>query len=370
MEIQQVDLKRQYASIQPEMDEAIHGVLQRTDFIMGKPVEEFEKAYAAFSGAKHCIGLASGTAAIHLALAALNIGPGDEVITVSHTFIASAEPVVYLGAKPVFVEVEPDYFTLDPAKLEAAITPKTKAILPVHIYGQCADMAPILEIAARHNIPVIEDAAQAQGSKYHGNTAGTLGLAACFSFYPGKNLGAYGDAGALTTNDDALAERVRRIRNHGRQPKLKYEHFEVGYGERLDTLQAAVLKVKLSYLADWNEKRRWVAARYNSELEGIPGLKLPPLRPGCEHIYHQYVLRTEQRDALGSYLQGKGIHTGVHYPMPLHLQPAFKYLGYKAGDFPVTEKLASTVLSLPMFAELTEDEMGYIIQNVRDFFKA
>jgi dTDP-4-amino-4,6-dideoxygalactose transaminase len=361
-----VDLKRQYATIKPEIQQAMDAVLEQTDFIMGHAVSEFETQFAAFCGAKYAIGVASGTAAIQLVLHALGIGPGDEVITVGHTFIASAEPIISMGAKPVFVDVEPEYFTLDPAKLEAAITAHTKAIMPVHLYGQPADLAPIQEIAARHHIPIIEDAAQAHGAFYQGQKIGAISTATCFSFYPGKNLGAYGDAGAITTNDDQLAARVRRLRNHGR--KDKYEHLEPGYGERIDTLQAAILQVKLPHLADWNERRRHWAAYYDEALANLPELKLPSVRTGCEHVYHLYVVRHPRRDMLMEHLKNAGIQTGVHYPIPLHLQPAFKNMGLKRGDFPVTEALADSVLSLPIFPEMTEAEASRVSEAIHQFF--
>jgi dTDP-4-amino-4,6-dideoxygalactose transaminase len=360
-----VDLKRQYATIQPEIQQAINRVLENSDFIMGQAVGDFEAQFAAFCGAKHTIGVASGTAAILLVMHALGIGPGDEVITVGHTFIATVEPIVSLGAKPVLVDVDPDYFTLDPARLEAAITPHTRAIMPVHLYGQCADMGEIMRIAEKHHLPVIEDAAQAHGASFRGHQAGTLGKAACFSFYPGKNLGAYGDAGAITTNDDELAARVRRLRNHGR--KDKYEHIESGYGERLDTLQAAILQVKLAQLASWNSKRRDLADCYTEMLENIPGLQTPSVRPGSEHVFHLYVVRHSQRDALIDHLKQHKIQSGVHYPIPLHLQPAFKQLGYAEGAFPITEQLAKTIISLPIFPEMTEGELMRVCDAIRSF---
>jgi dTDP-3-amino-3,4,6-trideoxy-alpha-D-glucose transaminase len=361
-----IDLKRQYETIKPEIQQAINTVLEQTDFIMGQAVGDFEAQFATFCGAKYAVGVASGTAAIHLVLHALGVGAGDEVITVGHTFIASAEPIISMGAKPVFVDVEPDYFTLDPAKLEAAITPRTKAIMPVHLYGQPADLASIQKIAERYRIPIIEDAAQAHGAVYRGQKIGAISIATCFSFYPGKNLGAYGDAGAITTNDDQLAARVRRLRNHGR--KDKYEHLEPGYGERLDTLQAAILRVKLTHLADWNERRRYWAAYYDEALGSFPELQIPAVRPDCEHVYHLYVIRHPRRDALMVHLKNAGIQAGVHYPIPLHLQLAFKDLGLRRGDFPVTEALAESVLSLPIFPEMTEAEANRVSEAIRQFF--
>lgn len=366
-----VDLKAQYRSIKPEVDVAVQRILDNTSFIMGQEVTRFEDAYADFCGADYAIGVASGTAAIHLALLALDVGPGDEVITVSHTFIASAEPIAILGARPVFVDVDPLYFTLDPDKLEAAITPRTKVIMPVHLYGQCADMDAINAIAAKHGIPVIEDAAQAHGATYRGATTGQLAPMACFSFYPGKNLGAYGDAGAVVTNDSALRDRIARLRNHGRRDK--YVHDEVGYGERLDAMQAAILGVKLRYLAQWNERRRHWASRYDELLQEIPEISLPSIRPESKPVFHLYVIQvndgnSQTRDALIAHLKENGVMAGIHYPLPLHLQPAFDNLGYQKGDFPVTEQLAETIISLPIFPELTDDDIQHVAKVVRRFF--
>lgn len=360
-----VDLARQYESIKPEIQAAINRILENTDFIMGRDVSEFETEFAAFSRVEHAIGVASGTAAIHLVLYALGVGPGDEVITVPHTFIATIEPIFWLGARPVFVDVHPEYFTLDPAKLEAAITPRTKAIMPVHLYGQCAQMDAIREIATRYGIPVIEDAAQAQGACYKGQTAGTLGAAACFSFYPGKNLGAYGDAGAITTNDPDFAERVRRLRNHGRMSK--YEHIEIGFAERIDTLQAAILRVKLEHLDAWNERRRQIAALYDRGLSEIPSIKMPSVNPDCMPIYHLYVIQHPHRDALAAHLKEQGIQTGVHYPVPLHLQPALRDIGYQPETFPITEFLASSILSLPIFPEMHDADVEMVVNSIQEF---
>src|SRR5260221_4787228 len=349
-----VDLKRQYKNLQPEIDQALAAVLGKADFIMGSAVHEFEQAFSAFCGTPYAIGVSSGTAAIQLILHALNIGAGDEVITVPNTFIATVEPIVLMGATPVFVDIHPETFTLDPKKLEAAITPHTKAILPVHLYGQCADMQPILEIAQQHHLYVIEDAAQAHGAVYCGARAGTFGRAAAFSFYPGKNLGAYGDAGAITTSDSALATRLSSLRNHGRREK--YLHDEIGYGERLDTLQAAILSVKLKYLENANQTRQILAGQYDELLRNIPSIQLPKVRSGSMSVYHLYVIQHPERDTLSQHLSRRGIQTGVHYPIPLHLQPALRDLGYSEGDFPVSEQLAKTALSLPLFPELTQEQ--------------
>lgn len=361
-----VDLQAQYHSIRPEIDVAMQRILDNSSFIMGAEVSEFEEAFADFCRADYAIGVASGTAAIHLALLALGVGLGDEVITVAHTFIASAEPIAVLGARPVFVDVDPVYFTLDPAKLEAAITPRTKAIMPVHLYGQCADMDAINAIAARHGIPVIEDAAQAHGATYQGLSTGQLAQLACFSFYPGKNLGAYGDAGAVVTNDRSLRDRIARLRNHGRRDK--YVHDEIGYGERLDSMQAAILGVKLRHLAKWNKQRSDVAQRYTELLQDVPAITLPSTRPKSESVFHLYVIQTKMRDSLLAHLKANGVMAGIHYPLPLHLQPAFDDLGYVKGDFPVTEQLADTVVSLPMFPELTHNDVLSVVNAVRTFF--
>lgn len=361
-----VDLKAQYVSIKDEMDAAVHRIMDNTSFIMGSEVSQFEEAFAEFCGTQYAIGVASGTAALHMGMAALDIGPGDEVITVAHTFIATAEPIAVLGARPVYVDVDPVYFTMDPDKLEAAITPKTKAIIPVHLYGQCADMDAINAIAQKHGIPVIEDSAQAHGATYKGRATGQLGEMACFSFYPGKNLGGFGDGGAVATNNPALRDRIARLRNHGRRDK--YVHDEVGYGERLDAMQAAILGVKLPYLAGWNERRRHWASRYTELLADIPELTLPAIRPDGTPVFHLYVIQTEARDELLAYLKENKVMAGIHYPMPLHLQPAFSYLGYNNGDFPITEKLSETIVSLPLFAELTDDDVTRVAETVREFF--
>lgn len=364
--IQLVDLKAQYQSIKPEMDKAIHRILDNTSFIMGPEVENFEEAFASFCGTNYAVGVASGTAALQLSLLALDIGSGDEVITVAHTFIATAEAIAICGARPVFVDVDPTYFTLDPDALERAITPRTKAIIPVHLYGQCADMSAIKTIADNHGVPIIEDAAQAHGATYRGQTTGQLGDMACFSFYPGKNLGGYGDGGAVATNSEVLQKRIRRLRDHGRRDK--YVHEEVGHGERLDALQAAILGVKLPHLASWNARRRYWADCYSEQMRDLPHVVTPRVRADGESVFHLYVIQTDARDALLSYLKERGVNAGIHYPLPLHLQPAFDYLGYEKGDFPITEKLASTILSLPLYAELTEEDITHVADTVKSFF--
>jgi dTDP-4-amino-4,6-dideoxygalactose transaminase len=358
-----LDLKAQYLSIKGEIDGAIQSVIDNTSFIMGKDVSEFEKEFAKFCGVKYAIGVASGSAALDLVLVACGIQQGDEVITVPNTFIATAEAISHVGAKPVFVDIENVSYNMDPELLEAVITPKTKAIIPVHLFGHPADMDPINAIAREYNLIVIEDAAQAHGAMYKGNIVGTLGNAACFSFYPAKNLGAYGDAGMVVTNDEAMARRVRLLRDHGRSEK--YSHEIEGYGARLDTIQAAILRVKLRYLEQWTNKRRMNAQLYNSCLKtnGV-GIEIPRETCHAKHVYHLYVIKTDERDALCTSLKGGGIATGLHYPIPLHLQPAYKYLGYKEGDFPVTEELARKCLSLPIFPELREEDIVYVTSSI------
>jgi dTDP-4-amino-4,6-dideoxygalactose transaminase len=359
-----VDLKAQYQAIQPEIDAAMQRVVHNTSFILGKEVSEFEKNFAAFCQTQYCVGVDSGTAALHLALLICDIKPGDEVITTTHTFVATAEVISLVGAKPVLVDIDPRTYNIDPNKIEAAITPRTRAIIPVHLYGQPAEMDPILDIAKRHHLRVIEDAAQAHGAEYRGKRAGTMGDVACFSFYPGKNLGAYGDAGALVTNSEELANRARMLRNHGRVDK--YEHQIVGYGYRLDALQAAILGAKLPHLDAWNARRRDIADRY-TELLTNSDLVLPYCPPHITPIYHIYAVLSKHRDALLTHLKTRGIEAGIHYPIPLHLQPVYKNLGYKRGDFPIAERVADEELSLPMYPEMTDAQMEQIVRAVKEF---
>lgn len=351
MTIPLVDLRAQYDRIRPEIDAAITGVLESTSFIMGPDVRAFEEEFAAYCGASHAVGLSSGTDAVHLALRAAGVGPGDEVITTAHTFTATAEGIVMAGAVPVFADIDRRTFNLDPASVEARVTPRTKALLPVHLYGQPADMDPLLEIAARHHLAVVEDAAQAHGATYRGRRVGTLAQAACFSFYPGKNLGAYGDAGAVTTGDAAMAARLRQLRDHGRRDK--YEHLEIAFGNRIDTLQAAVLRVKLRYLAEWTARRRAIAREYTARLGGRIGVPYVP--EWADPVWHLYVVRVPERAAVQARLKTAGIQSGVHYPIPLHLQPAYRGLGYRAGELPNTEAAAGEVLSLPIYPEMPAD---------------
>lgn len=359
MNIPLVDLKAQYRSIQTDIDAAIARVLESTAFIMGKEVAEFEAEYADYCGAKHAIGVANGTDAILIALQALGIGRGDEVITTPHTFIATVEPIIQLGARPIFVDIDPHTYNLDPERLEAAITEKTKAIMPVHLYGQPANMTAIQEIAQRYNLAIIEDAAQAHGAYYANRKVGSWGTMTGFSFYPGKNLGAYGDAGAIITHDDEFASRLRLLREHG--SKTKYEHMIIGMNSRLDSLQAAILRVKLRYLEAWTEARRERAARYKALLATIPGLILPTEDPQARHVYHLYVVQVPvDRDALLHALHARGIGVGIHYPTPLHLQPALANYGWKRGDYPIAETVAARIISLPLYPELRDDQMQFI----------
>jgi dTDP-4-amino-4,6-dideoxygalactose transaminase len=364
-----VDLKAQYASIKGEIDAAMARVVENTSFIGGKEVTDFEAAFAVFQQTQHCVGVASGTIAIFLALKALGVGAGDEVITSPHTFIASAEPIEALGAKTVLVDIDPATYNIDPAKIEAAITPRTRAIVPVHLYGQLAPMDAIMEIARKHKLVVVEDAAQAHGAELNGKRAGAWGDAACFSFYPGKNLGAYGDAGAVCTNNAALAKQIAKLKDHGRT--TKYEHDEIGYGERLDSLQAAILSAKLPHLDGWNAARRRHAAFYDQALANMTGIETPREMANARHIYHIYCLRVAgDRDAILAELNARGIGAGVHYPVPLHLQAAFADRGWKVGDFPETERAAQSIISLPIYPEMTIDQLNQITEELADVIGA
>jgi len=348
------DLKAQYHSIKSEIDAAVLRVLESTQFILGDEVSAFEREFASYCEAPQSVAVNSGTSALHLALLAAGIGPGDEVITTPFTFVATVAAIRYTGARPVFVDIEPDYFTIDVSKIESAMTPRTRAIMPVHLYGQPADMDPILDIARSRGLTVIEDAAQAHGSEYHGRRCGSLSEIAAFSFYPGKNLGAYGEGGALTTRRADIAATCRTLRNWGEE--TRYEHRLKGFNYRMDGIQGAILRVKLRHLEAWTERRRQVAAWY-SEVLDTESIRLPKARAGCRHVYHVYVVRSEARDELREALTKEGIQTGIHYPIPVHLQPAHADLGYRSGDFPVAEVVAREVLSLPIFPEMTRDQV-------------
>lgn len=359
-----VDLGAQYHTISAEIDEATSKVIRETDFILGREVRLFEEEFAEFCDAKYAVGVDSGTSALELALRAYDIGPGDEVITAANSFIASALAVSHAGATPVLVDADPHTFTIDISAINKAITPRTKAIIPVHLYGHPADMDAVRHLAEQHKLVVIEDACQAHGTRYKGRRAGSLGHAAAFSFYPGKNLGAYGDGGMVVTNDRDVAKRVQLLRNYGQE--RKYLHLNRGYNRRLDTLQAAVLRVKLKYLEEWNAARCRHARLYQRLLEGS-GIVTPREASYAESVWHLYVIRTEQRDALRDHLANRGISTGIHYPLPIHLQPAYRDLSYKRGDLPVTEGHAERILSLPMYAELTPGTIGMVADAVREF---
>ena len=361
-----VDLKAQYDSIKDEIDEAIQNVLNNTSFIMGEELKKFEEEFARFCNVKYAIGVANGSDALILALRACGIGEGDEVITVSHTFIATAEAISNVGGKVVFVDIDPKTYTIDTSKIEGKISNKTKAIIPVHLYGQPANMDPIMRLAKKYNLKVIEDAAQAHGAEYKEEKVGSIGDVGCFSFYPGKNLGAYGDAGMVVTNNEEIAEGIKLLRNHGRINK-KYEHEIEAYSSRLDNLQATILRVKLKYLNKWNDMRRKNAKRYNKLLSEMDDIIVPYEADYSKHVYHLYVIRAEGRDKLREELKSKGIATGIHYPIPLHLQPAYNYLGYKRGDFPVTEKASQEILSLPMFAELSDEQIEEIVKLIKNY---
>ena len=358
-----VDLKRQAADLHDEFAQALWSVIDRAAYTLGPELEQFEREFAELCGTEHCVGVSSGTDAVKLALLGAGVGPGDEVIVPVNTFIATAEAVSHVGAKPVFVDCRPDTALIDPELIEPAVTDKTKAVLPVHLYGQPAEMDAILAIARRHGLAVVEDACQAHGATYKGRPVGSLGDAAAFSFYPGKNLGALGDGGAVTTSDAEIAERVRLYRNHGQEDK--YTHRVIGYCDRLHNLQAALLTVKLRHLQEWNAQRRAAAARYRALLNGgSPGIRVVACRGDVEAVYHLFVVEVERRDQVRAKLGEAGVETGIHYPVPLHRQPAYAHLGYQAGDFPVAERLADRILSLPMFPEVSEEQIAYVVRSL------
>ncbi len=359
-----VDLKVQYQSIKSEIDAAVSRVLESAQFVLGGEVAAFEEEFAHYCQAEMGVAVNSGTSALHLALLAGGIGQGDEVITTPFTFVASVAAIVYCGAKPVFVDIDPTTCTIDPAGIERVITSRTKAILPVHLYGQPADMDPILALAKKHNLLVIEDAAQAHGAEYKGKRAGSLGAMGCFSFYPGKNLGAYGEGGLVTTSNPEFARTIRMLRDWGAEKK--YMHILKGYNYRMEGLQGAILRVKLRHLEPWTEARRANAALYDRLLTGGPVL-LPKQAPYSRHVYHIYSVRSPKRDALQQLLSANQVQSGIHYPYPVHLLPAYQDLGYKAGDFPFSEQAASEELSLPMFAELQDDQITRVANVIHQF---
>jgi len=365
MNVPFVDLKVQYQSLKTEIDAAIQNVISNTAFIGGKYVDAFEKAYAEKFGVKHCVSCANGTDAIYIALKALGVGQGDEVITVANSWISTSETITQTGAKPVFVDID-EYFHIDAAKIEKKITKKTKAIIPVHLYGQPAAIDDIKQLCNAHGLPLIEDCAQSHFSTYRGQYTGTFGLAGTFSFYPGKNLGAYGDAGALITNDDAFARKARLFANHG--SLQKHIHEIEGINSRLDAIQAVVLSVKLSHIDEWNKARHAHGLKYNSMLSGIPGVKCPKLRDDAFHIFHVYSLRVPKRDALADHLKSKGVATGIHYPIALPFMPAYSYLSHKPSDFPVAHECMGEIFSLPMYPELSDEQIEYVAQSIKEFY--
>jgi dTDP-4-amino-4,6-dideoxygalactose transaminase len=368
MNIQLVDLKAQYESIKPEIDKAILDVISKTAFIGGPFVKSFEDAFSKFCNVKHCIGVGNGTDAIFIALKALGVGKGDEVITVANSFIATSEAITMTGARVVFVDINPKTYNIDVAQVEAKVTPRTKAIVPVHLYGQPADMDPLLDIARRRNLKIVEDCAQAHGAEYKGRRIGSIGDMACFSFYPGKNLGAYGDAGAMVTNSDDLAVKARMFANHGRIDK--YNHEQEGVNSRLDGLQGAVLNTKLKHLEDWTEKRRRNAYLYNEHLKNLP-LATPVEVDNVKAVYHLYVVRmkAELRQGLQDHLKKNGIATGIHYPIALPYLKAYDYMGCGSGDFPEALRASKEIVSLPMYPELPEQQIKYISEKINEFFQ-
>lgn len=367
MKVSFLELKEQHRRLGDELRSAIDRVLESGWFALGPEVEAFEDAFARYLGSPHCVGVNSGTAALHLSLLALGIGPGDEVITVPHTFIATVEAITAVGARPVLVDVDPLSYTMDPRKAQAAITAKTRAIIPVHLCGQTADMQALNTIAQERRIAVIEDACQAHGAEFQGRKAGTLGNVGCFSFYPSKNLGSCGEGGAVVTSDPKVAERVRMLRNHGSLGK--FGHAFPGFNFRMEALQGAVLSAKLKHLDQWNNARRALARRYDQALSGC-GITTPAEMPYARHVYHLYIIQCEERDRLRDGLAARGIETGLHYPVPVHLEKAYSDLDYRAGDFPVSERLAQQSLSLPIYPELSPEAVDYVASNLRELVPA
>ena len=361
-----VDLRGQYAPLQEEVKEAISGVLDGMNLFLGENVFQLESDFAEFCNAKHAVGVGSGTDALYLGLRALGVGPGDEVITVPNTFIATVSAISMVGAKPVFVDIDPETYLMDTPKIQAAITERTKVLLPVHLYGQPVAMDKVRMLASEHGLAVLEDACQAHGAEYRGARTGTLGDAAAYSFYYSKNLGAYGEGGIAVTDSRDIATQLQLLRNHG--SSTRYHSVLYGMNSRLDEIQAAVLRIKLRHLEQWNDARRALAGEYNRRLAGLAGVVTPAEAPDAKHVYHLYVIRVQERDELLAWLKGHGVHAGIHYPVPIHLQEACSDLGYKEGDFPVTEKVTNEIISLPIYPELTIDDLDYICQTIGDFF--
>lgn len=368
MHVPFVDLKAQYDSIKSDIDAAISGIVEKTAFVMGPGVVGFEQAYAEYLGVKHVIAVSDGTNAIQVTLRALGVGAGDEVIIPTHTFMATAEAVSLVGATPILTDVDPVSYHTTAELIAPRISPRTKVIMPVHLYGQAVDLDPIYALARAHGIQVVEDAAQAHGTLYRGRKVGEGGAASTFSFYPAKNLGTYGEGGAIATNDDALAERARLVRDHG--SKIKYEHEIVGGNFRMSGIEGAVLSAKLPHLDGWNQRRRAHAAQYAKELGDVAGITLPQESAHTTGNYHLYVIETERRDELQAYLKARDIHTGIHYPIPIHEQKAYAHLGHKAGAFPEAARLTRRILSLPMYPELTKAQISYVASGVKAFFQA
>ncbi len=374
MKVPLADLQGQYRKIKPEIDTAIQNILDSSQYILGKAVSQFEEAFASAHRVKHCIAVGSGTDALHVSLWGAGIGPGASVVTTPFTFIATVEAISLTGATPVFVDIDPHTYTMDSVKLEALLAagpggnrPPVRAILPIHLYGQTADMDAIGSVAQKHGCCIIEDACQSHAAKYDGKFVGNFGSAAGFSFYPGKNLGAYGEAGAVLTNDDVLAKRIRQLRDHGQSEKYRHE-FE-GHNYRMDGIQGAVLGTKMKHLEEWTIRRRAIARTYLTLLSGVGDLVLPYEAPKAYHVFHVFALRTKRRDELQKFLAAREISTALHYPIPLHLQQAYNHLGYRLGDFPVSEAVASDVISLPLYPEMTDEQVQFVIDNVKSFFK-
>jgi dTDP-4-amino-4,6-dideoxygalactose transaminase len=361
-----LDLQEQNRRIASEWTAALETVTSQSQFILGPAVEQFEAAFARYIGVQHCAGLNNGTSALQLALRACDIGPGDEVVTTPHTWISTSWAISYVGAKPVYVDIDPTTFTLDPALVQRAITPRTKAILPVHLYGQACDLGSLVKLAEANGLVLIEDAAQAHGAQYQGRRVGSFGRVGCFSFYPGKNLGGFGEAGAIVTDDAAIAARVKRLRDHAQDGR--HHHVEIGYNARMEGIQGAVLEVKLRHLDDWNNMRRRHANRLSELLGGVPGLRTPTAVDPAGHVWHLYVVLLEgiDRGELVKQLAKRGIATAIHYPTPVPLQPAYAYLCHAAGDFPVAEDVTSRCLSLPMYPELTNEQLEYMAETIKD----
>lgn len=364
MKVPYLDLKAQYDDLREELDEAVRRVIADTAFAGGPYVAAFEEEFAAYCQCEYAAGVSSGTNAIHLALLALGVGPGDEVITAANTFIATAEAVSHCGATPVFADCDPETYTLDPLSAEAAITPRTKVIIPVHLFGQPADMDSFVALAEKYGVQIVEDASQAHGAEYKGRRVGSIGVAGCFSLYPGKNLGAYGDAGIVVSRDKKLIDRIKLLRDHG--SVRKYEHVEIGWNARMDGVQGAILSVKLRYLDEANNQRRKNAQYYNELFTGVPGIQRPKEHPACRHVYHIYSICSDRRDELQKHLSARGIGVGIHYPKSLHLQPAYAYLGKGENSCPVAESLARRYLSLPMFPELKKGQIRYVVDAVKE----